>query len=69
MSVGNSSLQSVKLTGFRMRAARAVWLGMAVFQVGAMELQSLVGHIVYGLALGVVFHSAAQGVRSVTSRA
>lgn len=33
MSVGNSSLQSVKLTGFRLRAARALWLGMAVFTI------------------------------------
>lgn len=33
MSVGNSSVQSVKLTGFRLRAARALWLGMAVFTI------------------------------------
>jgi tRNA A-37 threonylcarbamoyl transferase component Bud32 len=33
MSVGNSSIQSVKLTGFRLRAARALWLGMAVFTI------------------------------------
>ena len=33
MSVGNSTVQSVKLTGFRLRAARALWLGMAVFTI------------------------------------
>jgi uncharacterized membrane protein YagU involved in acid resistance len=47
------------------------WLGMPVFQAGAMELQSLVGHIVYGLTLGLVFHAVVQGAgeREVTSRA
>lgn len=33
MSVGSSSIQSVKLTGIRLRAARALWLGMAVFTI------------------------------------
>jgi tRNA A-37 threonylcarbamoyl transferase component Bud32 len=33
MSLGNTSLQSVKLTGFRLRAARALWLGMAIFTI------------------------------------
>ena len=33
MSAGNSSVQSVKLTGFRLRAARAAWTGMAVFTI------------------------------------
>src|ERR1043165_4905368 len=33
MSVANSSVQSVKLTGFRLRAARALWIGMAVFTI------------------------------------
>ena len=33
MSAGNSSIQSVKLTGFRLRAARALWLSMAVFTI------------------------------------
>jgi tRNA A-37 threonylcarbamoyl transferase component Bud32 len=33
MSVGNSSIQSVKLTGIRLRAARALWIGMAVFTI------------------------------------
>jgi serine/threonine-protein kinase len=33
MSAGSSSVQSVKLTGFRLRAARALWIGMAVFTI------------------------------------
>jgi len=33
MSVDNSSVQSVKLSGSRLRAARALWFGMAVFTV------------------------------------
>ncbi len=33
MSAGDSSVQSVKLMGFRLRAARVVWIGMAVFTV------------------------------------
>jgi tRNA A-37 threonylcarbamoyl transferase component Bud32 len=33
MSVGSSSVLSVKLTGFRLRAARLLWTGMAVFTV------------------------------------
>lgn len=33
MSAGNSSFKSVKLTGFQLRAARAVWIGMAVFTI------------------------------------
>jgi tRNA A-37 threonylcarbamoyl transferase component Bud32 len=35
MSVGNSSVhvQSVKLTGFKLRAARALWLGTAIFTI------------------------------------
>jgi serine/threonine-protein kinase len=33
MAAGNSSLQSVKLTGFRLRAARALWIGMGVFTI------------------------------------
>src|SRR5512141_3255912 len=32
MSVGNS-LPSVKLTGFRLRAARTLWFGMAIFTI------------------------------------
>lgn len=47
------------------------WMDMAVFQVGEAQLQSLAGHLVYGLALGLVFHALAQGLaaRSVPSRA
>ncbi|HET9914634.1 MAG TPA: serine/threonine-protein kinase [Anaerolineales bacterium] len=33
MSAGNTSVQSVKLTGFRLRAARTLWIGMAVFTI------------------------------------
>ncbi|MQA24697.1 MAG: hypothetical protein GEU94_04340 [Micromonosporaceae bacterium] len=31
------------------------WLGMAVFQLNAMAWQSLMGHLIYGLILGVVY--------------
>lgn len=45
-------------------------LGMPVLQVGTPQVQSLVGHIVYGLALGGVLHAMVQpGPRKVTSRA
>jgi uncharacterized membrane protein YagU involved in acid resistance len=46
-------------------------LGMPVFQVGTPQMQSLVGHIVYGLALGGVLHAMVQPgrTRKVTSRA
>ncbi|HSL30069.1 MAG TPA: serine/threonine-protein kinase, partial [Anaerolineales bacterium] len=33
MSAGSSSAQSVKLTGFRLRAARLLWTGMAAFTI------------------------------------
>jgi tRNA A-37 threonylcarbamoyl transferase component Bud32 len=33
MSAGSSSVQSVKLTGFRLRAARLAWFGLALFTV------------------------------------
>jgi tRNA A-37 threonylcarbamoyl transferase component Bud32 len=33
MTAGKSSTQSVKLTGFRLRAVRVLWLGMAAFTV------------------------------------
>ena len=33
MSVGHSSVQSVKLTGLRLQAARLLWIGMAVFTI------------------------------------
>lgn len=42
------------------------WMGMPIFQVGDMQLQSLVGHLVYGIALGVVFHAL---VRALAGRA
>ena len=35
-------------------------MGMPVFQIGAMQLQSLVGHLIYGVALGVVFQALVQ---------
>lgn len=46
-------------------------MGMPVFQVGEMQLQSLVGHLVYGVALGVVFQAVAAALagRAVPSRA
>jgi uncharacterized membrane protein YagU involved in acid resistance len=46
-------------------------LGMPVFQLGEMQLQSLVGHLLYGIALGAVFHGLVQALsaRSVPSRA
>ena len=46
-------------------------LGMPVLQVGTPQIQSLVGHIVYGLALGGVLHAMVQPgrTRDVTSRA
>jgi uncharacterized membrane protein YagU involved in acid resistance len=46
-------------------------LGMPVLQIGTPQMQSLVGHIVYGLALGGVLHAMVQPGRSrgVTSRA
>ena len=31
------------------------WLGMPVFQFNAMAWQSLMGHLIYGLLLGVVY--------------
>jgi uncharacterized membrane protein YagU involved in acid resistance len=36
------------------------WMGMPVFQIGPMQLQSLAGHLVYGVALGVVFQALVQ---------
>ena len=33
ISAGSSSVQSVKLTGFRLRAARLAWFDMALFRV------------------------------------
>ncbi|MGH3713182.1 MAG: DUF6789 family protein [Micromonosporaceae bacterium] len=32
-----------------------LWLGMAAFQFNTMAWQSLMGHLLYGLALGVVY--------------
>ncbi len=31
------------------------WLGMGVFVIDSMTLQSLMGHLMYGLVLGVVY--------------
>jgi uncharacterized membrane protein YagU involved in acid resistance len=45
-------------------------LGMPVFQVGAPQVQSLVGHLVYGIALGLVFHALVQArAAGIPSRA
>jgi hypothetical protein len=38
------------------------WMGMPVFQIGTMQLQSLVGHLVYGVALGAVFQVLTQAL-------
>jgi uncharacterized membrane protein YagU involved in acid resistance len=47
-----------------------LWMGMPPFQIGAMQLQSLVGHLVYGGALGVVFQALVQtSTGNVPSRA
>lgn len=45
------------------------WMGMPVLQVGQPQLLSLVGHIVYGLALGSVFQAMTRPAGAVTSRA
>lgn len=42
-------------------------MGMPVFQVGAAEAQSLVGHLLYGLVLGVALHGIAQPAREPTA--
>ncbi len=46
-------------------------MGMPAFQIGQMQLQSLVGHVMYGLVLGAVFHAVAHAAadRRVASRA
>jgi uncharacterized membrane protein YagU involved in acid resistance len=38
-------------------------MGMPTFEVGALQLQSLVGHLVYGVALGAVYHAIAHSER------
>jgi uncharacterized membrane protein YagU involved in acid resistance len=46
------------------------WMGMPVLQVGEMQLQSLMGHVLYGLTLGVVFHGLVRASEGqVASRA
>jgi uncharacterized membrane protein YagU involved in acid resistance len=47
------------------------FLGMPVLQVGQGQLQSLLGHLIYGLALAAVLHAMVQPARArnVTSRA
>jgi hypothetical protein len=46
-------------------------MGMPAFEVGQMQLQSLVGHVLYGLVLGAVFYAVAHATadRRVASRA
>ncbi|MDP8978236.1 MAG: hypothetical protein M3N17_06625 [Actinomycetota bacterium] len=44
------------------------WMGMPVLQVGGPQLLSLVGHVIYGLALGAVFQAMTQP-SAVASRA
>ncbi|MEX0659713.1 MAG: hypothetical protein WD080_11320 [Egibacteraceae bacterium] len=36
------------------------YMGMSVFQIGQMQMQSLMGHLLYGLALGLVFQAFTQ---------
>ena len=47
------------------------FLGMPVLQVGQAQLQSLVGHVIYGLVLAAVLHAMVQPARTgkVASRA
>lgn len=47
------------------------YMGMPVFQVGEMQLQSLMGHVLYGLTLGLVVHVLVQASEDsqVVSRA
>jgi uncharacterized membrane protein YagU involved in acid resistance len=40
--------------------AMPAMMGMPVLQVGAMQLQSLVGHLVYGVVLGAVYQAVGQ---------
>ena len=46
-------------------------MGMPVFQVGEVQLQSLMGHLVYGVALGAVFQAVAAALtdKAAPSRA
>jgi uncharacterized membrane protein YagU involved in acid resistance len=46
-------------------------MGMPVFQVGEMQLQSLMGHVLYGVTVGLVVHglTAARADRQMTVRA
>lgn len=44
------------------------WMGMPVFQVGQPQLQSLVGHLVYGVMLGAVFQPMTQPARAGSVR-
>lgn len=41
-----------------------LWLGMLAFQLGQVQLQSLAGHIVYGIALAGVLHAMALPART-----
>lgn len=47
------------------------WMGMPVFQVAEMQLQSLAGHLVYGVVLGAVYQALVRALApsSVPSRA
>ncbi|HEX2028956.1 MAG TPA: hypothetical protein VHF25_13255 [Nitriliruptorales bacterium] len=40
------------------------WMGMPLLQIGETALKSLVGHLVYGIVLGLVFAAATLEVRS-----
>lgn len=47
------------------------YMGMPVFQIGAVQLQSLMGHVLYGLTVGLVVQAFVQVSEDsrVTSRA
>jgi uncharacterized membrane protein YagU involved in acid resistance len=42
--------------------AMPAMLGMPVMEVGSMQLQSLVGHLIYGAVLGAVYQAVGQRV-------
>lgn len=43
------------------------WMGMPLFQVDETALMSLIGHLVYGLVLGLIFVAATGELSSVPS--
>lgn len=41
-----------------------LWMGMPVLQIGTPQIQSLIGHIVYGIVAAGVFHAMTQPARA-----